>query len=205
MKTFHIVIILLTISVAALGQPFHKQTIHAVEDVDSLTAQWGDINGDGKLDILVFQSLNDQTNAYVLLQEDSVSFQKIDIDLDSPAAHSFQLKDFDHDGHLDILYLNFMDTSRLNIALNRGKLQFELLTLDFRMDEFLIHDIDHDGDEDIIASKLGVGSEDGIYLILNDSVFMKTNTVADRALLSNQYFVADERIHTLVSTSTGQN
>jgi len=203
MKIFHTVIILLTISVAAAGQPFHKQTIHIAEVADSITAQWGDINGDGKLDILIFQSANGQSNAYALLQEDSVSFQKIDIALDSSAALNFKLKDFDHDGQLDILYMNFMDSSHLIIALNRGNLQFELLALDFMMDEFLIHDIDHDGDEDIIASKSGSG--DGIYLILNDSVFIKTNTVADTVLFSDQYFVEDEYIHTLVRTSTGQN
>lgn len=203
MKKNLITILLFLVTGAGIAQPFNGHLIDEIEATDSIAVRWGDITGDGLLDIIVLNQRGDQTEAHALVQQDSTSFQKFRLNIDSTAMLNFQLRDFDHDGNLDIIYLSHSDSTRLVIALNQGKLQFEELNPEISMDAFLINDIDHDGDEDIIASRLSQ-TESSVFLIMNDSAFIAGERISRLKLASEQYFVMDEIIHVVTENTEGE-
>jgi hypothetical protein len=110
------------------------------------------MNGDGKLDIVVFGKKDGKTGTFLLIQEDSVTYIRHSLQLDATASMNFQLKDFDHSGTLDIIYTNRSEPPQLVIALNRTDLVFEKLPLEIEVDEFLIYDIDEDGDQTLLPA-----------------------------------------------------
>jgi gliding motility-associated-like protein len=198
MKKLSLLTILLTVGEVLVAQPFVSEKIYQSSKPDSIHLEWGDLSGDGLLDIVVFSQDQGKTTAFTMIQHDSLTFHREELILDTLAQLNFQLKDFDHDGKLDIIYKTQGEAGNLTIALNTGNLTFDLIKLDFPVDEFLINDIDHDGDEDIIASFSDDMENSSIYWIKNDTAFVKMNEIADLGLLGGKYFIENEAMHTII-------
>jgi gliding motility-associated-like protein len=200
MRELRLLLLFLSIGKVLVAQPFIAEQIYQMPCPDTIHIEWGDLNGDGLLDIVAFSQSQGITTAYTMIQQDSVTFQREELTLDTLAHPKFQLKDYNHDGKLDIIYKTQRETGRLVIALNKGNLAFEPIYLDFSADEFIVNDIDHDGDEDIIASTSRSADNHQIYWIKNDTTFLEMNSVADLALLNGDYFIQNESIYTIVNS-----
>jgi gliding motility-associated-like protein len=204
-KNFIAVCLLLFSAFSVRAQPFVADTVYRLPLMDSLRAQWGDMNGDGKLDIVVFGKKDGKTGTFLLIQEDSVTYIRHSLQLDATASMNFQLKDFDHSGTLDIIYTNRSEPPQLVIALNRTDLVFEKLPLEIEVDEFLIYDIDEDGDQDFIAGVSDGLDAPAIVRIKNDTAFVATDTLHEAKLLDGQFFIEEQGIHALTEDGASRN
>lgn len=206
MKKYILILLLLFAGITADAQPFLLEKIHDLPDYEDIQTSWGDIDGDGLLDVVVFAKLADQTAAYCLLQQDSVNFSPVTLSIGSLASLNFQLKDFDHDGHLDIIYINGFGDKNIVIARNMGNMSFDLLELDHQADEFLLNDIDRDGDEDIIASIKKEDELSGyIYLIQNDTAFIEGSKIEGVSLIRGLSFIEDQKIYSVIKSDEGDH
>lgn len=203
MKAIKTLMFLLICGGMLQAQPFSANRIYQMPQPDSIRITWGDMNGDGLLDLVAFSQKENRTESFVLIQKDSINFIHHALSLDSNSQLNFQLKDFDHDGRLDIIYIKQSEESKLVVAYNRGGLTFELTELDFVMDEFLIHDIDWDGDEDIIASRAAKSGDDAIYWIKSDSSFLAKNSISAISLVSSDYHINSQDIWIPAKNSAG--
>jgi hypothetical protein len=71
MKKLSLLTILLTVGEVLVAQPFVSEKIYQSSKPDSIHLEWGDLSGDGLLDIVVFSQDQGKTTAFTMIQHDS--------------------------------------------------------------------------------------------------------------------------------------
>jgi hypothetical protein len=176
------------------------------DGADALSALWGDINNDGRIDVVVQPRRS--SSLLILLQNAAGVFEKSRTDLGPTELTRLNgLADLDHDGDLDIMANDRFDRAsgksgvqdRPVVLYNRLDAGWEVMPLPVQPAdhawEMCAADVDGDGDSDIIASSAHFQSG-AVRVLLNDRLWKWTDEVGRFAPLTNtplQSCVAFER------------
>ncbi len=129
-------------------------------------AAFGDLNGDGSIDIF----FTEETTNQVWLNEGKGKFINTKQGLSSPESSCVALGDLDGDGDLDAFVVNWSNKPD-QVFMNRGKGKFvdsgQKLGL-FSGSSVALGDVDKDGDLDAMVSNNGEEAENSTVLWLND-------------------------------------
>lgn len=195
MKKISISIICIIISgLYGFAQPFSASEIMRFDQAEDINLSWADINEDGKLDLVGFKHMENEIVAFALIQNNSTDFQLIELPFDNASGLNFQLKDVDHNGWIDVIYPKAGIEESLVIALNQGNLSFELQEIEIYAKDFLIHDLDADGDEDLLVCSISENDKHFIIWIEQDTSFRIKNELMNISLISESYHLANEKV-----------
>ncbi len=116
----------------------------------------GDLNGDGKLDLVVAN--NETNNVGVLLGNGNGTFQPVvEYASGGTQASSLALADLNGDGHLDLAVTNFL-SGNVSILLGNGNGSFQsavsYLSGGFSVSAVVVADFNHDDKPDLAVSNL---------------------------------------------------
>lgn len=129
----------------------------------------GDFNGDKKLDVAVLLSLPLQGSyaIAVLLGNGDGSFQPAVNYSSGPQPSSIQIGDFNGDGKLDLVTLNFDNGGQISVYLGKGDGTFETALntpVSAAFSEVVVADFNHDGNADVaVQGFVLLGNGDGTF------------------------------------------
>jgi len=109
-----------TIAVAAQTRHFNRHTLLESESVDSAGVHIGDLNGDGRLDIVLAKGRHNPLHNRVLINDGKGGFDARNLAAAPDRTYSAALADLDLDGDLDIVVSND-DPDRKLVYQNNGK------------------------------------------------------------------------------------
>lgn len=199
MKHISISIICIIITgLCGFTQPFSASEIMRFDQAEDINLKWADLNEDGKLDLVGFKQVENELIAFALIQNDPADFLLIELPFEDAAGLGFQLKDMDHNGWIDVIYSKTGIEESLIIALNQGGLNFENQEIEIYAKDFLIHDLDKDGDEDLIVSSIDENEKHFITWIEQDTTFQLKNELMNLSLISDSYHVENEHVVTFI-------
>jgi hypothetical protein len=141
----------------ALGDDEFESTIIIDGIGRTVSAESGDIDSDGDLDLVVCEFGNTQGSIFWLEATDNSSWVRHTFEERPGAINAYPI-DIDDDGDLDVITSLSQDDEEINIYLNDGTGQFTKNTLidkedtHYGMSGLEIVDLDQDGDIDIVYS-----------------------------------------------------
>ncbi len=137
-----------------------------------------DLDGDGDQDVLIAEFGWDESGSVVLLENQSGTFSRRQIDKRHGAVE-IEVADFDADGRLDFVVAFGQEYESIELFSNLGDLQFRPRQLfrsqtpTFGMSSLELFDSDQDGDLDILFTSgdmydnFYIQSHHGVYLLTN--------------------------------------
>lgn len=99
------------------------------EKATTVAAIWGDINNDGRKDVLLVNATKFATKLYLNVGNGMFTqLDKAGLEVHPQYYHGASFADFDNDGYLDLIITNFFETRFHQLYRNKGDLTFELIT-----------------------------------------------------------------------------
>ncbi|WKN43305.1 FG-GAP-like repeat-containing protein [Tunicatimonas pelagia] len=144
-----------------LGQSFQEVEITGGVGLWNADVQWGDMNGDGQLDLIHIGSLGGDPSFFIFYQDQGsfIPTSQLPIRTQAGVTHqSFDLGDFDRDGDIDIILSEGAHSKKLLILENTREGFREYTNQGFVINSVpsaavMWGDYDRDGDSDFFFSK----------------------------------------------------
>jgi hypothetical protein len=145
----------------------------------------GDLNGDGKLDLILGGSVTDASsgsstaNVYTFLGNGDGTFQAANATvLDGEGATSIALTDFNKDGHLDVAIGNADDFIEVLLGNGDGTLTDTILTLGQQPLALAAMDLNGDGFPELLVGTVDVTGSGNLTVFLNSNSWNVTTAPA---------------------------